>query len=477
MSPKELPFLLAGQWLHEGKLQERYSPYQNQLIARVWEASQEHLERAISAAVDAFEVTRSMPCYERQRILRKVAAALAGRKEELARTIALEAGKPIKTARTEVERAVLTFEIAAEESTRIGGEYLPMEIQESGKGKWALVRRFPIGPVAAITPFNFPLNLVAHKVAPAMAAGCSVVLKPAPQTPLSALELGKIITEAGWPAGGLNVLPLADADAAALVEDDRLKLLSFTGSAKVGWALKARSGKKRVVLELGGNAGVIIHNDADLGHAAKRCAIGGFTYAGQSCISVQRIFVQRESLDEFLDVFLPKVQILKMGDPLDESTDVGPLIRNADADRVEQWISQATSQGARILCGGTREGNLLSPTVLTGTRPDQLVNCEEIFAPLVTVEPYTIFDEAMARVNSSRYGLQAGVFTYDSRRIFAAYEKLEVGGVMINDVPTFRMDHMPYGGVKDSGLGREGVRYSIEDMTEMKILVMDQGTS
>src|SRR5258706_3577958 len=325
MARREAGFLLGGQWLAEGKLEELYSPYQKQPVAHVWIAGREHLERAIVAAQSAFEQTKTIPAFERRRVLAEVAAVLASRREELSRIMALEAGKPIKAARAEVDRAALTFRVAAEESTRIGGEYLPRDIQAAGKGKWALVKRFPVGPVAAITPFNFPLNLVAHKLAPAIAAGCTVVLKPAPQTPLSALELGKIITEAGWPAGALNVLPLKNEDASALVEDDRLKLLSFTGSAKVGWELKARAGKKKVVLELGGNAGVIVHGDADLRHAAERCTIGGFTYAGQSCISVQRIYVERSRYDEFLAILVPMVQALNVGDPLEEGTDVGPL--------------------------------------------------------------------------------------------------------------------------------------------------------
>ena len=335
------------------------------------------------------------------------------------------------------------------------------------------VRRFPIGPIAAITPFNFPLNLVAHKLAPAIAAGCTVVLKPAPQTPLTALRLARLIHEAGWPAGALNVLPLSNEDAGAMVEDDRLKLLSFTGSAAVGWELKQKSGKKKVVLELGGNAGVIVNSDADVADAAARCAVGGFSYAGQSCISVQRIFAQRSVFQPFLDELVPKVRALKCGDPMEESTDVGPLIRESDAKRVEEWIQKAVNDGATLLCGGKRNASFIEPAVLTNTKPNQLVNCEEIFGPVVTVEAYDDFDSALKQVNNSRYGLQAGVFTHDSRLISRAYEELEVGGVMVNDVPTFRSDHMPYGGVKDSGLGREGVKYSIAEMSELKLLVMN----
>jgi acyl-CoA reductase-like NAD-dependent aldehyde dehydrogenase len=335
------------------------------------------------------------------------------------------------------------------------------------------VRRFPLGPVLAITPFNFPLNLVAHKLAPAMTAGCSVVLKPASKTPLSALALAGLIQEAGWPAGALNVLPLSNQDAEPLVRDDRLKLLSFTGSGAVGWRLKSQAGKKRVGLELGGNAGCIVHRDADLKYAAERCGVGGFSYAGQSCISVQRILVEQSVLPAFLDLFVPMVQKLKLGDPLEEATDVGPMVQESEAVRAESWVKEAVAGGARLLCGGARRGALLEPAVLTRTTPAMKVNCEEIFAPVVTVEPYDDFDAALIRVNDSPYGLQAGVFTNDARLIFRAYEELEVGGVIIGDVPTFRIDHMPYGGVKDSGNAREGLKYAIEEMTERKLLVMN----
>jgi glyceraldehyde-3-phosphate dehydrogenase (NADP+) len=298
-----------------------------------------------------------------------------------------------------------------------------------------------------------------------------MVLKPAPQTPLSALRVARLVLDAGWPAGALNVLPLSNEDAGAMVEDDRLKMLSFTGSATVGWELKAKSGKKKVVLELGGNAGVIVHLDADVGEAAARCAVGGFSYAGQSCISVQRIFVHRSLYQMFLADLVGKVRALKCGDPMDESTDVGPLIRESDAKRVEDWIQKAVKDGAKLLCGGKRKGSILEPAVLTDTKPDQLVNCEEVFGPVVTVEAFDDFDSALKQVNNSRYGLQAGVFTQDSRLIARAYEELEVGGVIVNDVPTFRSDEMPYGGVKDSGLGREGVRYAMAEMSELKLLV------
>jgi len=469
---RTFPFLSAGQWLSEGESIEVLAPYDGRVIAATFRAAPRHLEAAIAAADRAFEVTRKLPSYERQRVLRAVADSITARSEEMAQTLALEAGKPIKSARLEVERAILTFSIAAEESTRIYGEWLPLDLQPATAGRWALVRRFPIGPIASITPFNFPLNLVAHKVAPAMAAGCTVVHKPPPQTPLCSLLLAEMIQAAGWSAGGMNVLPLANADAEPLVTDDRLKMLSFTGSTAVGWELKRKAGKKRVALELGGNAGVIVHHDADLTYAAERCVVGGFSYAGQTCISVQRILVARAVLENFLGEFIPRVKKLRLGDPLDEATDVGPLISEAAAHRVEEWVGEAVAEGATLLAGGKRQGKFFEPTVLTGTRPEQRVNCEEIFGPVVTVEPYTEFAEAVHRVNATNYGLQAGLFTHNAKLIHEAYEELQVGGVMVGEVPTFRIDHMPYGGTKDSGLGREGLRYAIEEMTERKLLVM-----
>jgi acyl-CoA reductase-like NAD-dependent aldehyde dehydrogenase len=411
--------------------------------------------------------------YERQRILRGVAQRLETHREELARTLALEAGKPIKAARMEVDRATFTFAVAAEEAVRVGGEYLPLDWQAAAAGRWGIVRRFAMGPIAAITPFNFPINLVAHKLAPAMAAGCTIILKPAPQTPLTALRLAQIIEEAGWPAGALNVLPLSNEDAAQIVTDDRIKLLSFTGSTAVGWQLKAQARKKRVVLELGGNAAVIVCGDAKAEYAAERCATGGFTYAGQACISVQRIFVEEQAFEKFVAALVERVKKLRVGAVLDENTDVGPLINEEAARRVAEWIGEAVSGGAKLLCGGTREGATVTPTVLTGTSPTMRVNCKEVFGPVVTVEKFSNFDAVLEAVNDSDFGLQAGLFTRDFLRITKAFEMLQVGGVIVGDIPTFRMDHMPYGGVKDSGIGREGVRYAIEEMTEPKLLAVN----
>jgi acyl-CoA reductase-like NAD-dependent aldehyde dehydrogenase len=466
-------FFVDGKWIEEGDPVEIRAPYDGSVIASVFQGRREHAEAAIGAAVKAFGTTRRLPAFERQRVLRRVSENITERKQEFARTMAQEAGKPIKAARTEVERAIFTFNVAAEESTRIYGEYLPLDWQEFTAGRWGIVRRFPLGPIAGITPFNFPLNLVAHKVAPAIAAGCPLVLKPAPQTPLTALLLAEAVQQAGWPDGGLNVLPLSNDDAGLLVTDERIKLISFTGSAAVGWQIKKNCGKKKVVLELGGNAGVIVHSDADLAYAADRCVAGGFAYAGQTCISVQRILVERSAFAKFTDLLLEGVKKLKTGDPLDDSTDLGPLIRESDAVRASDWIQEAIRGGARLLCGGQRRGPMLEPTVLTGTRPEMKVNCQEIFAPVVTVEAYDDFNQALKQINNSPYGLQAGLFTRDAKLIFNAYEELEVGGLIAGDVPAFRIDHMPYGGVKDSGLGREGLRYAIEEMTEPKLLVMN----
>ena len=470
---RRIGFLLDGKWLHEGEAFDVCAPYDGRVVATAFRATRSHLDAAIDAAGRAFSITRKLPAYERQRVLRAIAAGLAARQEEIARTLTLEAAKPIKLARAEVERAIFTFTIAAEESTRIYGEWLPLDLQAAAAGRWALVRRFPVGPIASITPFNFPLNLVAHKGAPALAAGCTVVHKPAPRTPLCSLLLAEIVQEAGWPAGALNVLPLSNNDAEPLVTDERLKMLSFTGSAAVGWELKKKAGKKRVTLELGGNAGVIVHHDADLAYAAERCVQGGFAYAGQVCIAVQRIFVQQNVWGRFLAEFVPRAQRLKVGDPLDESTDMGPMVSEAAARRAAEWVEEAVAAGASILCGGNRRGAFLEPTALTSTRPEQRVNCQEVFAPIVTLEPYDGFREALQKVNESNFGLQAGVFTRDAALLFEAYEELQVGGVVVGDVPTFRMDHMPYGGVKDSGLGREGVRYAIEEMTERKLLAVN----
>src|SRR5450432_198943 len=373
----DVGFLLDGQWHTDGEPIEIRSPGTGQLVGVTYRASAKHAEAAIVAAVRAFETTRKLGGYERQRILRAIASGIEKQRDEFARIMALEAGKPLKASRVEVDRAIFTFNVAAEETVRVGGEYLPLDWQASTAGRWGIVRRFPLGPIVAITPFNFPINLVAHKLAPAIAAGCTIVLKPAPQTPFTALRLARIIEEAGWPAGALNVLPLSNEDAGVIVSDDRFKLLSFTGSTAVGWQLKKNARKKRVVLELGGNAGVIVCADANIELAAERCAAGGFTYAGQTCISVQRILVEDSVYDKFVAALVPRVQKLKVGDVVDETTDVGPLINEAAARRNVEWIEEAVRGGAKLLCGGQRTGSTVTPAVLTNTKAEMRVNCME----------------------------------------------------------------------------------------------------
>ena len=465
-------FFLNGNWSTHGREAVINSPYDHSVLGVVSEAGRDAVETAIESAVQAFAVTRRMSSHQRASVLHKIVDGITARKEEFAKTICQEAAKPIKTARIEVERAINTFQIAAEESTRIYGEYIPLDTLESTAGRWGLMKRVPLGPVFGITPFNFPLNLVAHKVAPAIAAGCPIILKPAPQTPLSSFLLAEVVHEAGWPDGALAVMPLSNDDAAVLVADDRIKLLTFTGSAAVGWQLKSRAGKKRVALELGGNAAVIVHSDAELSYAVHRCIVGGFSYGGQTCISVQRILVHQPVLEKFTHMLVDGVRKLKTGDPMQETTDIPPLIREQDAVRVVEWINEAVEAGAKLLCGGTRRGSFVEPAVLTGTAPNMRVNCAEIFGPVVTVEEYETFEQALSMVNNSIYGLQAGLLTRDAVLIHNAFDELEVGSLIVGDVPSFRVDQMPYGGVKDSGLGREGLRYSIEDMTERKLMVM-----
>lgn len=467
------PFWVGGKWISDGEVTEVRAPFDGAMVGTVTYASREHAEAGIEAAVRAFADTRKLASYQRQAILAMTSQLLAERKEQFAQVLARESGKPIKIARFEVERSIFTLQVAAEEATRIGGEVLPLDLLPSANGRWGLVRRFPIGPVLAIAAFNFPLILAAHKIGPAIAAGCSVILKPPPQDPISTLMLAELFEQAGTPPGAINVLPLANEDARLLIENNRIRMLTFTGSITVGWELRRLAGKKRVVLELGGNAAAIVHRDADLEYAAQRCVTGAFSYAGQSCVSVQRIFVHEAVKAKFTELLLTAVRQLQVGNPLDENTDVGPMIREADAKRALNWVDEAISGGARLLCGGERKGPLLYPTVLTCTSPKMRVNCQEIFAPVATIEPYTDFDNAVELVNDSSFGLQTGIFTRDAALLFRAYEELNVGGVIAGDIPTWRVDHMPYGGVKDSGTGREGVRYTIEEMTEPKLLVMN----
>lgn len=465
---------LAGEWRKTGDAVEVHSPYDDSLVAVVHRAGPNEIEMAIAATVAAFEDTRRLPSWKRAEILEAISRGIAQRADDFARTIALEAGKPIRTARAEVDRAVFTFKVAAEESRRIYGEVVPLDWLPGTEGRLGLVRRVPLGPVLGITPFNFPLNLVAHKVAPAMAAGNPILLRPSSQTPVSSLRLAEVVLEAGWPEAGIAVLPCATAVADRLVEDERIRMLSFTGSPAVGWTLRARAGRKRVTLELGGNAGVIIHQDADVPYAAERVAWGGFSYAGQSCISVQRVYAHSGVYEEFVDQLLPRVQALKLGDPLDEATDVGPVIDSGAAQRVETWVQEAVAGGAEVLLGGARRGNLFPPTVLASLREDMRVSCQEVFGPVVGLYRYADAADALRAVNASDFGLQAGLFTKDWNLIERAFAEIEVGGLMVNDVSTFRVDHMPYGGAKMSGEGREGLRYAIEEMTSLKLLMLHQ---
>jgi len=469
---REYKILVGGVWKTAGKTLDVVSPYNGESVGRTFLGGDAELAEALAAADSLRGELRAMPAYEKAAIIEKVADGIGERAEELARTISGEAGKPIRDARGEVGRARGTFKLAAEEAKRLGGEVIPLDIAPGSEGRFGVIRRFPVGTVLGISPFNFPLNLVAHKVAPAMACGNPIIIKPASKTPLSALLLGEIITAAGWPAGAVSVVPAPGAAAERLLADERVKKLTFTGSAAVGWRLKERAGHRRVTLELGGNAGVIVHGDADLELAARRCTVGAFAYAGQVCISVQRIYAERAVFEEFKKLYLDACSALRAGDPLDEGTDIGPMIEEEAAARTEEWVKEAVAGGAELLLGGRRSGAFFEPTVLTGTKPSMKVCGEEVFAPVASLEPYDTFEEAVAEVNRGLYGLQAGVFTKDTGRVFYAYDNLEVGGVIVGDIPTYRSDNMPYGGVKQSGFGREGIRYAIEEMTEMRLLAM-----
>jgi acyl-CoA reductase-like NAD-dependent aldehyde dehydrogenase len=470
--PLELNPFIGGKSVQTSDTYEVRSPYDEELVAVIHRAGAAEIEAAIAAAARVFETTRKLPSWQRAEILNRIADGIEAAREDFGRTIALEAGKPIKTARQEADRAAFTFRVAAEESKRSYGEIVPLDWLPGNDNRVAHVRRVPLGPVAGITPFNFPLNLVAHKVAPALAAGNPIVIRPASQTPISSFMLARIVVEAGWPEDGIAVVPSTTADASALVEDPRIKLLTFTGSPAVGWGLKARAGFKRVTLELGGNAAVIVHADADTDYAAERIVWGGTTNAGQTCISVQRVYVH-DSLEGFQDDLVRRFEQLVVGDPLDEATDVGPVINRGEAERVEEWLQEAVAGGATILTGGERDGSLMQPTILGGAEDRMKVACEELFAPVIGLYDYSDPRDAIHRAGDSSFGLQAGLFTNDMRIVDAAFDSIEVGGLNVNDVSTFRIDHMPYGGVKQSGFGREGVRYAIEENTEMKQLTLN----
>jgi glyceraldehyde-3-phosphate dehydrogenase (NADP+) len=466
---------LAGRWVTSpDRLEVRDPAHPGRLAGATYLATEAQYEEAAQAAERGFEAMRRLPAFERARALQAISEGLGARRDELAETIVHESGKPIRDARAEVDRGMLTFRIAAAEAERMLGETIPLDLGPAHVGRTGITRRFPIGPVAAVSPFNFPLNLAAHKVAPAIAAGCSVVLKPPSRDPLTMLTVAEVIHGTGLPEGAVSVLPMSRELGERLVADERFRLLTFTGSPAVGWGMKERAGKKKVVLELGGNAGAIVDASADLDWAVKRVVVGAFAYSGQVCISVQRLLVHEAIWDTFMERFVSAARGLTLGDPMDPAVDLGPMIDAAAADRAERWVSEAVQDGARVLLGGRADDGWFPPTVLVDADRSSRVCAEEAFAPIVVAFPYRDIDAAVAEINASRFGLQAGIFTNDLRSAWRAFEGLEVGGVIVNDVPAYRVDHMPYGGVKDSGLGREGVRWSIEDMTEIRLMVVSQ---
>ena len=463
--------LLDGEWVETGAWIEVRSPYDGSVVGRVPQAGAAEARAAVDAAERAMR--EPLPAHKRAEILVRVAGALGRRADEVARLISAEAGKPLKAARVEVARAMSTYTMAAVEARKLTGEVVAMDASQAGEGKLAMTVRIPVGIVGAISPFNFPLNLVAHKIAPALAAGCAVVLKPATQTPLSALLLGELETDAGLPPGWLNVLAGPAGEIGdVLVEDERVRLITFTGSSRVGWGLRERAPRKRVNLELGNSTPVIVEADADLETASTKIAANAFSFAGQSCISVQRVYVQQRVYDEFKALFLPKVEALVLGDPSDEETDVGPVISPSERERVLAWIEEARAGGATILAGGELDGELLRPTVVEHAPAEAKLACEEAFGPVCTLEPYATLEEAIARANATRYGLQAGIFTSALASALYAAGCLEFGGVTINEAPTFRADQMPYGGVKDSGNTREGPAWAVREMTEERLVVV-----
>ncbi|MBS4190490.1 aldehyde dehydrogenase family protein [Bacillus sp. FJAT-49705] len=466
---------INGEWMEASKYASLSSPYSGNVIAEIPAATVEEVDMGLEAAFQARKTMAAMPSHQRAQILEKVASLLEKRADEAAEIIAAEAAKPISAARAEVARTVQTYKFAAEEAKRIHGETIPLDAAPGGEGRIAYTVREPIGVIGAITPFNFPMNLVAHKVGPAIASGNSVILKPASQTPLSALFIAELFQEAGLPAGALNVVTGSGSlIGEKLVKDDRVKKISFTGSPAVGIGIRNKAGLKRVTLELGSNAAVIIDKDKNIDKIISRCVSGAFGFQGQVCISLQRVYVHEEQYEAFVEKFITATKRLKIGDPLDSKTDVSALITPKDVQRTLDWIEEAKQQGAKVAVGGTAEGNILSPTVLLEADSCLKVSCQEVFAPIVLINKVKSVDEAIELVNDSRYGLQAGIYTDNVHTALTAAERLHVGGVMINDIPTFRVDHMPYGGVKESGVGREGIKYAIEEMTELKLVVFNR---
>jgi glyceraldehyde-3-phosphate dehydrogenase (NADP+) len=447
------------------------NPFNNETIGQTYYGNNGELEKAILRAQAVEKELQTLPSFYKYEVLMEIADTIKHEREKFARLICLESAKPMKYAIAETDRAIQTFTVAAEEAKRLPKEYIALDWTPGGVNKEGIVKYYPIGLVAGIAPFNYPLNLAVHKIAPAIAAGCPIILKPSSTTPLSTLKLAQIISKTALPKGSVSILPMDRKTGNQLVTDNRFKLLTFTGSPEIGWKMKQDAGKKKVILELGGNAGVIVTESADLELAAAKCVVGGFSYSGQVCIHAQRIFVHTSVFNEFVNKFLKGVNSLKVGDPLDINTDISAMIDEANAIRVESWVSEAVKEGANILTGGVRKGAYYPPTVLSGTKKEMKVCAMEVFGPVVTLEPYSDFEDALTYVNEGRFGLQAGVFTNHLNQMNLAFNQLHVGGVIINDVPTFRVDHMPYGGIKDSGLGREGVKYSIMDMMEAKILI------
>ncbi|WP_346774034.1 aldehyde dehydrogenase family protein [Brevibacillus sp. SYP-B805] len=466
-------FYIAGEWREGTVYAPLHAPYSGERIAEIPQADERTVDQAIASAQEAAYAMRRMPAHQRAAILEKISRLFEERLEEAARIIALEAGKPIKTARGEVIRTIQTYKFAAEEAKRIHGETVPLDAAIGGEGRVAYTVREPLGVIGAITPFNFPMNLVAHKVGPALAAGNAVVLKPASQTPLSAFFLAELAEAAGLPPGALNVVTGSGGTVGdKLVADPRIKAITFTGSPAVGIGIRSRAGLKRVTLELGSNSAVIVDRDVNLAAVVPRCVFGAFAYSGQVCISVQRIYVVKEMYQAFLEAFVSETRKLRGGDPLSEETDYSAMISPKETERALAWIEEAKQRGASVACGGEVEGRVLQPTILTGVPADAKVSCQEVFGPVVLVNPVDSVEEAIALVNDSRYGLQAGLYTNNLSLALQAADELHVGGVMINDVPTFRVDHMPYGGVKESGMGREGIRYAIEELTELKLVAI-----
>ena len=472
MLNKSYPYYLANRPVSANQDLPVTDKYTGEIVTRVALANESAIDAAIGKAVEATEAMRQIPAYERQAVLQHCVRRFTERAEELALILCIEAGKPIKDSRGEVTRLIDTFRIAAEESVRLYGEVLPMEISPRARGYSGQWKRVPIGPCSFIAPFNFPLNLAAHKIAPALAVGCPFVLKPASLTPVGALLIGEILAETDLPEGAFSILPCHRDGAELFTTDERLKLLSFTGSPEVGWALKAKAGRKKVVLELGGNAAVIVDEDADLDDAASRIVTGAFYQSGQSCIGVQRILIHETLYEPLKERLVTATRSLIMGDPKKEETFIGPIISEKEAMRLESWVQAAVDSGAKLLCGGGRKGVMMEATLLENVPADADVSCQEAFGPVAIMTPFSDFDEALAEVNRSRFGLQAGIFTRDLYKMHRAWDRLEVGGIIIGDVPSWRADHMPYGGVKDSGLGREGIRFAIEDMTEIRLLVI-----